>query len=127
MIRLFKLFLDEARAEAAYIWWHRFGILSLATLAFLALSFTFVAFYKPSLRHFEDYVWADVQFTFGGSTEQTAFRMFATVKLPNGTQTTVITTKYHLAVGTLDTICLRQMKSEEGNRSWRWVANKNCA
>lgn len=125
-LNFLKKFLDDEQAARTYLFWYRFGVLVIAGLLFVVAGILLVVFYRPERLSSDGFQQAQVLFTYSKSTEEVAFRMYATVELPDGTRTTLSTTRYALAFGTLDTICVKQLKGESGKLRHRWVARSNC-
>lgn len=121
-----KSWVGEHRAEQWFLLWYRFGLLAACALVFTIASFALVAFYKPEKRYVTGHHWCPVLFLYSDSTESSALRIYATVRLPGGEVTTVMTRRMSQAAGTLDQICLRKLETKSGKSRYRWVGEQHC-
>ncbi|MCH2065937.1 hypothetical protein [Shimia sp.] len=123
---LLKPWLGEHRAEQWFLLWYRFGVLAACAVVFAIASIALVAFFKPEKRNVTGHHWSPVLFLYSHSTESSALRIYATVRLPNGEVTTVKTSRMSKAAGTLDQICLRKLETKSGKTRYRWVGEQHC-
>ncbi|WP_412554465.1 hypothetical protein [Shimia sp. MIT1388] len=123
---LLKRWLDEHRAEKCFLLWYRFSVLAACAVVFAIASIALVAFYKPEKRYVTGHHWSPVLFLYSHSTESSALRIYATVRLPDGEVATVMTRRMSKAAGTLDQICLRKLETTSGKTKYRWVGEQHC-